>query len=56
MFNQEPTYQRSYFEHQLMNEIPSEFQQYMSHIQNVEGDGHCGFRAIAVAFSFSEDY
>nr|KAJ0222747.1 hypothetical protein LSAT_V11C200060040 [Lactuca sativa] len=28
----------------------------MSHIQNVEGDGHYGFWAIIVALGFSEDY
>ena len=56
MLNQETTYQRSYFERALMNEIPCEFQPYVSHIQNVEGDGHYGFRAIVVALGFSEDY
>ncbi|KAL4586402.1 hypothetical protein LXL04_011038 [Taraxacum kok-saghyz] len=56
MINEEPTYQRSYFDHALMNEIPSEFQAYVSHIQNVDGDGHCGFRAVAVALGFSENY
>ena len=28
----------------------------MSNIQNVEGDGHCGFRAVAIALGYSEDY
>ena len=39
-----------------MNEIPCEFQPYVSHIQNVEGDGHYGCWAIVVALGFSEDY
>ena len=55
MINEEPTYQRSYFDHALMHEIPSEFQPYVSHIQNMDGDGHCGFRTVAVALGFSEN-
>nr|KAJ0219004.1 hypothetical protein LSAT_V11C300104230 [Lactuca sativa] len=34
----------------------TEFQPYVSSIQNVEGDGHCGFRAVVVALGYSEDY
>ena len=56
MFNQEPTYQRSYFDHTLMDDISNEFQPYVSNIQNVEGDVHCGFRAVVVALGYSEDY
>nr|KAJ0200193.1 hypothetical protein LSAT_V11C600320620 [Lactuca sativa] len=56
MFNQEPMYQRSYFEHAFIDEIPSEFQPYVSHIQIVEEDGHCGLQAIVVALGFSEEY
>nr|KAJ0227489.1 hypothetical protein LSAT_V11C100038930 [Lactuca sativa] len=56
MVNQEPTYQRSYFEHALIDEIPSEFQPYVSQIQNIEVDGPCGFWAIVFALGFSEDY
>nr|KAJ0200547.1 hypothetical protein LSAT_V11C600321260 [Lactuca sativa] len=56
MFNQEPTYQRSYFNYALMDDISSEFQAYMSKIQNLEGDGHCGFWEVAVALGYSEEF
>ncbi|KAL4560522.1 hypothetical protein LXL04_032674 [Taraxacum kok-saghyz] len=31
------------------------FHPYISHIQNVAGDGNCGFRAVAVSLGFDED-
>ena len=39
----------------LMNEIPDMFHPYISHIQNVAGDGNCGFRAVAVSLGYDED-
>ncbi|KAL4566283.1 hypothetical protein LXL04_030397 [Taraxacum kok-saghyz] len=39
----------------LMNEIPDMFHPYISHIQNVAGDGNCGFRAVAVSLRYDED-
>ncbi|XP_021980708.1 uncharacterized protein LOC110876856 [Helianthus annuus] len=34
--------------------IPPCFYQHLSHIQNVQGDGNCGFRSIAVGLSLKE--
>nr|KAJ0216201.1 hypothetical protein LSAT_V11C300128970 [Lactuca sativa] len=56
IFNREPTYQRSYFDHALMDAITSEFQPYVTNIQNLEGDGHCGFQTVAVALGYCEGY
>ncbi|MBA0817401.1 hypothetical protein Gohar_021275, partial [Gossypium harknessii] len=55
--NQEPSEQVSNFidlnqmlescdTHLLMKEIPDMFHPYITHIQDVRGDGNCGFRAI----------
>nr|KAJ0216481.1 hypothetical protein LSAT_V11C300138140 [Lactuca sativa] len=33
-----------------------EFQPYVSNIQNVERDGHCGLQAIVVSLGYSDDY
>ena len=62
--NQEPDRHNSCFNHgqpiyysdPLMNEISIEFQPYVSNIVNVKGDGNCGFRAIAVALGYNENY
>lgn len=35
--------------------LPWQFQQYMSHTKDVEGDGHCGFRAIAAHIYGTEE-
>nr|KAJ0208671.1 hypothetical protein LSAT_V11C400191360 [Lactuca sativa] len=50
--NQEP---ESCYIHPLMDDIPPVFHPYVSHIQNVEGDGYCGFRAISVCLGYGED-
>ncbi|XP_052621763.1 uncharacterized protein LOC128127338 [Lactuca sativa] len=50
--NQEP---RSCYIHPLMDEIPLVFHPYVSRIQNVKGDGHCGFRAISVCLGYGKD-
>ncbi|KAJ0548314.1 putative OTU domain, MULE transposase domain, FHY3/FAR1 family [Helianthus annuus] len=34
--------------------IPPSFYPHLSHIQNVQGDGNCGFRSIAVGLSLKE--
>lgn len=62
-FNQEQSMHNSYFNQEqvmynsdpLMNEIPYEFHPYVTNIQNVRGDGNCGFRAIVACLSYSED-
>nr|KAJ0208461.1 hypothetical protein LSAT_V11C500230070 [Lactuca sativa] len=62
-FNQEQSMHSSYFNQEqvmynsnpLMNEIPYEFHPYVTNIQNVRGDGNCGFRAIATCLGYSED-
>ncbi|KAL7596923.1 hypothetical protein Lser_V15G30595 [Lactuca serriola] len=62
-FNQEQSMHSSYFNQEqvmynsdpLMNEIPYEFHPYVTDIQNVRGDGNCGFRAIAACLGYSED-
>ncbi|KAL4568445.1 hypothetical protein LXL04_024058 [Taraxacum kok-saghyz] len=40
---------------QNLLEIPDMFHPYISHIQNVAGDGNCGFRAVAVSLGYDED-
>ena len=50
--NQEP---QSCYIHPLMDEISLVFHPYVSHIQNVEGDGQCGFQAIYVCVGYGED-
>ncbi|GER41794.1 ovarian tumour [Striga asiatica] len=37
------------YTHPLIHEIPSFFQPYVIGIEDVEGDGNCGFRSVAVA-------
>ncbi|KAL4558334.1 hypothetical protein LXL04_036532 [Taraxacum kok-saghyz] len=49
--NEEPPMGHSSF----LNEIPSIFHPYITHIQNVMGDGNCGFRSIAVCLGYHED-
>nr|KAJ0219272.1 hypothetical protein LSAT_V11C300129580 [Lactuca sativa] len=39
----------------LLDEIPSIFHPYITHIQNVLGDGNCGFRSVAVCLGYGED-
>ncbi|KAG8500818.1 hypothetical protein CXB51_002927 [Gossypium anomalum] len=57
--NQEPSEQvsdfidlnqmpESCYTHPLMKEIPDMFYPYITHVQDVRGDGNCGFRAISV--------
>ncbi|XP_035832790.1 uncharacterized protein LOC118481692 [Helianthus annuus] len=36
------------------NQIPSEFRSYISRIQDVTPDGHCGYRSVAVGLGFTE--
>ncbi|MFQ6637285.1 hypothetical protein Gotur_012900 [Gossypium turneri] len=64
--NQEPSEQvsdfidlnqmlESYDTHPLMKEIPDMFHPYIIDVQDVRGDGNCGFRAISVCLGYSED-
>ncbi|CAI9290151.1 unnamed protein product [Lactuca saligna] len=39
----------------LMKSIPDVFHDYIDKIQDVLGDGNCGFRAVAVSLGHSED-
>nr|KAJ0197573.1 hypothetical protein LSAT_V11C700362630 [Lactuca sativa] len=39
----------------LLEEIPSIFHPYITHIQNVLGDGNCCFRSIAFCHGYGED-
>jgi len=39
----------------LISEIPKCFQPYVIGIQDVEGDGNCGFRSVAVAMGRNEE-
>jgi len=39
----------------LLEEIPTIFHPYITKIQNVCGDGHCGFRSIAVCLGCNEN-
>ncbi|KAL7601776.1 uncharacterized protein LOC111881990 [Lactuca sativa] len=38
-----------------MNGIPDIFHDYIDDIHDVEGDGNCGFRAVAVCLGYNED-
>nr|KAJ0212511.1 hypothetical protein LSAT_V11C400223670 [Lactuca sativa] len=63
--NEEPTCQWSYqfdlkeeapMEHSsLLKEISSVFHSYITRIQNVMGDGNCGFRSIAICLRYDEN-
>ncbi|KAM0017110.1 putative Zinc finger, SWIM-type, MULE transposase domain, FHY3/FAR1 family [Helianthus debilis subsp. tardiflorus] len=46
---------QSFFMHPLMEEIPKIFHPYVTHIEDVVGDGNCGFRAIAACLRYGED-
>nr|KAJ0211591.1 hypothetical protein LSAT_V11C400199230 [Lactuca sativa] len=39
----------------LLKEIPSIFHPYITCIQNVRGDGNCGFRSVAVCLGYDEN-
>ncbi|XP_076958902.1 uncharacterized protein LOC143634796 [Bidens hawaiensis] len=39
----------------IMSDIPKVFHPYITNIQNVKGDGNCGFRAIAVCLGLDEE-
>ncbi|CAI9302098.1 unnamed protein product [Lactuca saligna] len=39
----------------LLDEITFIFHPYIAHIQNVLGDGNCGFRSVAVCLGYGED-
>ncbi|TYG94178.1 hypothetical protein ES288_A11G167400v1 [Gossypium darwinii] len=41
--------------HPLMKEIPDMFLPYITHVQDVKGDGNYGFRAIPVCLGYGED-
>ncbi|TYG80125.1 hypothetical protein ES288_D02G191700v1 [Gossypium darwinii] len=41
--------------HPLMKEIPDMFHPYITHVQDIRGDGNCGFRAISVCLGYGED-
>ncbi|TYG86614.1 hypothetical protein ES288_A13G147600v1 [Gossypium darwinii] len=58
--NKEPTRHSSYMPescdtHPLIKEILDMFHPYITHIQDVRGDGNCGFRAIYVCLGYGED-
>jgi hypothetical protein len=38
-----------------MDDIPIVFHPYIKHIQNVNGDGNCGYRALVVCLGLDED-
>nr|KAJ0188968.1 hypothetical protein LSAT_V11C800399660 [Lactuca sativa] len=44
----------TFYSNSLMSEIPNEFHPYITNIEEVEGDGNCGFRAIAVSLGFAQ--
>ncbi|XP_022027111.1 uncharacterized protein LOC110928405 [Helianthus annuus] len=46
---------QSFYMHPLMEEIPKIFHPYVIHIEDVVGDGNCGFRAIAACLGYGED-
>nr|KAJ0222839.1 hypothetical protein LSAT_V11C200063430 [Lactuca sativa] len=50
-FNQDQPF---YTSNPLINEIPHQFHPYARNITDVEGDGNCGFRSIAVVLGRSE--
>nr|XP_043639659.1 protein FAR1-RELATED SEQUENCE 5-like [Erigeron canadensis] len=39
----------------LMDDIPQVFHPYITNIQNIFGDGNCGYRALAVGLGLNED-
>nr|KJB48305.1 hypothetical protein B456_008G062800 [Gossypium raimondii] len=41
--------------HPLMKEIPDMFHPYITHVQDVRGDGNCGFRAISICLGYGKD-
>ncbi|XP_023763262.1 uncharacterized protein LOC111911747 [Lactuca sativa] len=45
----------TFYSNSLMSEIPNEFHPYVTNIEDVEGDGNCGFRAIAVSLGYSQN-
>ncbi|XP_058223214.1 protein FAR-RED IMPAIRED RESPONSE 1-like [Rhododendron vialii] len=45
-----PSIRTDYIQH-----LPQAYQHYISHINDVRGDGHCGFRAIAAHIGYGED-
>ncbi|KAK5793447.1 hypothetical protein PVK06_034593 [Gossypium arboreum] len=64
--NQEPSEQVSDFidlnqipescdTHSLMKKISDMFHPYITHVQDVRGDGNCGFRAISICLGYGED-
>ncbi|KAG4139479.1 hypothetical protein ERO13_D07G195440v2, partial [Gossypium hirsutum] len=41
--------------HPLMREIPDMFHPYITHVQDVRGDGNCRFRAISICLGYGKD-
>ncbi|XP_016694312.2 uncharacterized protein [Gossypium hirsutum] len=41
--------------HPLMKEILDMFHPYITHVQDIKGDGNCGFEAISVCLGYGED-
>ncbi|GFZ21804.1 hypothetical protein Acr_29g0009660 [Actinidia rufa] len=39
----------------FIQELPEAYQDFISHIVDVQADGHCGFRAIAAQIGYGED-
>nr|KAJ0190227.1 hypothetical protein LSAT_V11C800422000 [Lactuca sativa] len=46
---------QSCYNHRIIDEVQVMFHPYIIHIQDVEGDGNCGFRAISVCLGYGED-
>ena len=46
----------TFYSNPLMNEISNTFHPYVTNIENVEGDGNCGFRAVAVSLGYNQNY
>lgn len=60
MSYQEPARHSSFFSnnyntHPYIDQIPEMFHPYIRNVQDVRGDGNCGFRAIAVHLGLHED-
>ncbi|KAK8276001.1 hypothetical protein V6Z11_D10G172500 [Gossypium hirsutum] len=41
--------------HPLMKEVPDMFHPYITHVQDVRGDGNCRFREISICLGYGED-
>nr|KAJ0222731.1 hypothetical protein LSAT_V11C200083300 [Lactuca sativa] len=53
--NKAPSGPSTFYTNSLMSEIPNEFHPYVTNIEDVDGDGNCGFQAIVVSLGYSQD-